>query len=172
MNRIIKAIESVILITFIMLLIYANIAYYFWKQIVIAVVEGYSMNPLLYDEDVVIVIPSKDVKLGNVVIFKNDQGEYVIHRVVGIINCAEKMLYVTKGDNNQFIDQVTFIAYKSSIECSSGKLLLLQTGSTLFDLNVKNAAANNMRGIDSSRIAGKVLQLDGVLIKITGLVTR
>jgi signal peptidase len=171
-NKIIKVIESILLITFIVLLIYANVAYYFWKQIVIAVVEGYSMNPLLHEGDVVIVTPSRDLDLGDVVIFKNDRGEYVIHRVVGVIKCSGKILYMTKGDNNPFIDQMTSIAYRSSIECPSGEVLILQTGSTLFDLNIRRTVGNTMRGIDETRVAGKVIQLNGVLIKITGLITR
>jgi signal peptidase len=171
-NKLIKAIESAILIIFVLLLIYANVAYYFWKQFVIAVVEGYSMNPLLYEGDIVIILPSRNINLGDVVIFKNDRGEYVIHRVIGIINCSGKMLYMTKGDNNQFLDQVTFIAYRSSIECPTGKLATLQTGYLSFDLNIKRVVGNAMRGISEVNIAGKALQLDGVLIKISGLITR
>lgn len=65
----------------------------------LAVVEGKSMEPLLWTGDVVIVYRSSDVKVGDVVIYLN-RGNYVIHRVIEIrSNC-----YVIKGDNNSLPD--------------------------------------------------------------------
>ncbi len=65
----------------------------------LAVVEGRSMEPLLWTGDVVIVYKSGEVRVGDVVIYVN-RGNYVIHRVVEIrSNC-----YIIKGDNNPLPD--------------------------------------------------------------------
>ena len=175
MRGILGLVELAILALLIALLVFVNIAHYLLGWAFLAVVEGQSMEPLLLGGDVVIVIPNaKSIGLGDVIIFKNDRDEYVIHRVVGIINCtnAGKLLYMTKGDNNQFVDQATFIAIKTSIPCPTGNLTLLKTGSTAFDYGVISAVSDVKRGIDSSRIVGKVLQIGKVIIKITGLLVH
>ncbi|MGC8975350.1 MAG: signal peptidase I [Thermoprotei archaeon] len=65
----------------------------------LAVVEGRSMEPLLWTGDVVIVYKSGEIRVGDVVIYVN-RGNYVIHRVVEIrSNC-----YIIKGDNNPLPD--------------------------------------------------------------------
>ena len=172
MKQILKIFEAAVLVLLIAFLLYVNITYYIWKQITIAVVEGSSMNPLLYNGDIVIVLPPNSINLGDIIIFKNDYGEFVIHRVVGIINCSNTLLYITKGDNNQFIDQSTFIAYKSSVECPQGKKITLKSSFADFNKNLEKALGNTMRGINTSRIVGKVLQINNVVIKISGLITH
>ncbi|MEM2020674.1 MAG: signal peptidase I [Zestosphaera sp.] len=60
-----------------------------------AVVEGRSMEPLLWTGDVVMIYKSDDIQVGDVVIYAGLRG-YVIHRVIEVRgNC-----YVIKGDNN------------------------------------------------------------------------
>ncbi|MDK6028417.1 signal peptidase I [Ignisphaera sp. 4213-co] len=172
MTKMLKIVETAIVLLLIFLLLYANIAYYVWKQITIAVVEGYSMNPLLHDGDIVLILPANKINLGDIIVFKNDYNEYVIHRVVGIINCSGKNLYITKGDNNQFIDQVTFIAYRSSIECKKPSNIRILNNSNIYTKDIVQIIINSNRGIDNSRIVGKVLQINGIVVKISGLITR
>ncbi|MEM0026580.1 MAG: signal peptidase I [Ignisphaera sp.] len=172
MSKTLKTLETVLLLLLILLLLYANLAYYLWKQITIAVVEGYSMYPLLHDGDIVLIIPSDNIHLGDIIIFRNDYNEFVIHRVIGIINCSGKNLYMTKGDNNQFVDQATFISYRTSIECRKGTIEILHGVNNVFVENILQAIDDSYRGIDVSRVVGKVLQINGVVIKITGLITR
>ncbi|MFN3267913.1 MAG: signal peptidase I [Zestosphaera sp.] len=65
----------------------------------LAVVEGKSMEPLLWTGDVVIVYKPNEVSVGDVVIYKG-RGNYVIHRVIEVRdNC-----YLIKGDNNPLPD--------------------------------------------------------------------
>ncbi|MEM3973449.1 MAG: hypothetical protein QW320_03635, partial [Ignisphaera sp.] len=119
-----------------------------------------------------IILPSNNIHLGDIIVFRNDYNELVIHRVVGIINCSSKTLYVTKGDNNQFVDQATFISYRTSIECKKGAIEILHSTNDDFNKNIAQAIGDNYRGIDTSRIVGKALQINDVVIKITGLITR
>lgn len=175
MGKTLKILETALLLLLILMLLYANLAYYLWKQVTIAVVEGYSMYPLLHDSDIVLLLPSNNIHLGDIIVFRNDYNELVIHRVVGIINCSSKKLYVTKGDNNQFVDQATSISYRTSIECKKGVIEILRSTNDDFNKNVAQAIQaidDDYRGIDTSRIVGKALQINGVIIKITGLITR
>lgn len=65
----------------------------------LAVVEGKSMEPLLWTGDVVIVYKSGEIKVGDVVIYEG-RGNYVIHRVIEVRNNC----YLIKGDNNPLPD--------------------------------------------------------------------
>ncbi len=71
-----------------------------------AVVEGRSMEPLLQTGDLVFVIKASpdNIHVGDVVVYKRPNGEYVIHRVIEIIGNGDSMLVVTKGDNNPVPD--------------------------------------------------------------------
>ncbi|MEM0025067.1 MAG: signal peptidase I [Zestosphaera sp.] len=65
----------------------------------LAVVEGKSMEPLLWTGDVVVVYKSSEIRVGDVVIYES-RGSYVIHRVIEVrSNC-----YLIKGDNNPIPD--------------------------------------------------------------------
>lgn len=65
----------------------------------LAVVEGKSMEPLLWTGDVVIVYKSGEIRVGDVVIYEG-RGNYVIHRVIEVRNNC----YLIKGDNNPLPD--------------------------------------------------------------------
>lgn len=68
-------------------------------MLTLAVVEGKSMEPLLWTGDVVIVYKPNEISVGDVVIYKG-RGNYVIHRVIEVRdNC-----YLIKGDNNPLPD--------------------------------------------------------------------
>ncbi|MEM4572576.1 MAG: signal peptidase I [Zestosphaera sp.] len=65
----------------------------------LAVVEGKSMEPLLWTGDVVVVYKSSEIRVGDVVIYES-RGSYIIHRVIEVrSNC-----YRIKGDNNPIPD--------------------------------------------------------------------
>lgn len=69
------------------------------NTLTLAVVEGKSMEPLLWTGDIVIVYKSDEIRVGDVVIYKSREN-YVIHRVIEIrSNC-----YLIKGDNNPLPD--------------------------------------------------------------------
>ena len=64
-------------------------------------VTGTSMNPLLYQnrDFVKIVKPQLPLKLGDIPLYRRNNGAFVLHRVVGIKDNGE---YIMCGDN-QFI---------------------------------------------------------------------
>lgn len=96
-----------------------------------AVVEGRSMEPLLQTGDLVFVIKASpdDIHVGDVIVYKRPNGEYVIHRVIKVIGNGDSMLIVTKGDNNPVPDG----------------------------------------NIPVDWVAGKVISIDGNVIKIPGI---
>ena len=59
--------------------------------------HGISMKPMLSDgkDSVVLVRVPEEIKLGDVIFYKRDNGQYVLHRVVG----KRADGYVLRGDN-------------------------------------------------------------------------
>lgn len=75
----------------------------------IVVVEGHSMEPKLYQGDILIIKGKnpEDIKIGDIIVFNpstwpNPPDKPVVHRVIDIKYDEEKdqYLYLTKGDNN------------------------------------------------------------------------
>ncbi len=77
----------------------------------LAVVEGYSMFPLLREGDLVFAYkPSpNDIHVGDIVIYRGFHGELIIHRVVKIVEKNGEKYYVTRGDNNEGNDYFQFL---------------------------------------------------------------
>lgn len=75
-------------------------------ELVLAVVEGTSMEPLLQTGDVVFVVKvnPQDLKPGDVIVYVKRGGVYVIHRVLEVRRNTNPPMIVTKGDNNLFAD--------------------------------------------------------------------
>ena len=61
-------------------------------------IKGTSMNPLLYEgvNKVYVERPSTRLKKGDVALYKRDNGEYILHRVMKVLNES----YVFCGDNH------------------------------------------------------------------------
>ncbi|MEM0453527.1 MAG: signal peptidase I [Sulfolobales archaeon] len=77
--------------------------------VVLGTVEGPSMEPLFQTGDLVIIIKSKDINVGDVIIYKKKVGDgFIIHRVVEIHSIRDEQYYVTKGDNNALPDYQEF----------------------------------------------------------------
>ena len=63
---------------------------------------GYSMYPLIRErEDILHIVKSSNYKKGDIVLFKNKEEHYVLHRILKI----KKDNIVTAGDYNYFKDQ-------------------------------------------------------------------
>lgn len=63
--------------------------------------QGTSMEPMLYQgRDSVVLSPVRDIKKNDVILYQRTNGQFVLHRVIGIKNGA----YVLRGDN-QFIKE-------------------------------------------------------------------
>lgn len=168
-RKLLGALLKVAYLVVITLLIYANLCHYVLGQVVIASVQGYSMLPLLQSGDVVVVVPANDLAPGDVIVFRNDLDELVIHRVVAIVECEGLTLYLTKGDNNRFLDQ-RIIVYKNSIACPNGTVVAMVEGPRPYIAHVRSLIeSGEMRGMTAERVIGKALQRGPVLVKITGL---
>ncbi len=167
-RKFIKLLFNSLLILIIAFLLYANIVYYVFGQITLAVIRGNSMHPLLRDGDLVVVIPSHTINLGDIIVFRNDREEFVIHRVIAKLECNSKTLYVTKGDNNPFIDSLS-IVYRKSIECPNAIQVIINSTSNKYINYIHRLLEGVDRGIDHSRVVGKALSINKIIIKITGL---
>ncbi len=77
--------------------------------IVLGTVEGPSMEPLFQTGDLVIIVKTTDIRVGDVIIYRKKLGGgFVIHRVIEILNVSNQLYYVTKGDNNALPDYQEF----------------------------------------------------------------
>ncbi len=77
--------------------------------IVLGTVEGPSMEPLFQTGDLVIIVKSTDIKIGDIIVYKKKAGNgFIIHRVIEIRNVSNELYYVTKGDNNNLPDYQEF----------------------------------------------------------------
>ena len=169
-----KQLSEIILNIFVLaavaFLLYVNIAHYIYGQVVLAVVKGRSMYPLFSDNDMVIVLPSKDIGLGDIVVYRNGRGEYVIHRVIAIASCKEGYtVYITKGDYNPYIDTgfSSLIAFGIDRRCTINKIDVLKGYERYVMREIVNG--NVIKGIPEEVIMGKIPSFFGIAMKISGL---
>ncbi len=75
-------------------------------HIMLAVVEGRSMEPTLQTGDLVIILRDRgSISVGDVIVYYKNSDSLVIHRVVRIYVSKDGIkYYVTKGDNNIHAD--------------------------------------------------------------------
>ncbi len=80
------------------------------SQAPIAVVDGYSMFPILRMGDIVFSYkcPPQDIHVGDIIIYRGIDGKLIIHRVIKVIVRDGEYYYVTKGDNNPIEDYFEF----------------------------------------------------------------
>jgi len=99
----------------------------------LGVVEGPSMEPLFQTGDLVIIVKSNNINVGDIIVFKKKIGNgYIIHRVISVNNFNGTSYYVTKGDSNPLPDYQEF----------------------------------EVLGIPQGRVVGKVLEINGIPMKI------
>lgn len=170
-----EVLVNALIIAILAFLIYVNISHYIYRQIVLAVVNGSSMLPLLRDDDLVIVVPPNNIELGDIVIYRNDKGDYVIHRVIAIAECQQGYrVYITKGDNNPYTDTgpTSMIALKVSKSCSVEKLYVLKGFEGLISREYGMPRIEDLRvirGLPEDVIVGKALSIYDLTVKISGL---
>ena len=73
---------------------------YFLNYSTFAVV-GDSMRPTIEAGDLLIIKKVDKYEEGDIITFKNDQGQVVTHRIIGV---DDDGLFITAGDNNKFED--------------------------------------------------------------------
>ena len=87
-------------------------------------VTGSSMHPILRDQKdtVYLQTPRKPLKKGDVILYRRDNGVYVLHRIV---KCRGEERYICSGDN-QFVPEEVFgeqvLAVVDTI-CRGGKVI-------------------------------------------------
>ena len=74
----------------------------------ITAIMSNSMNPLYYAGDSVVIKKinieeKKKLKKGDIIAFYDEDGNVIIHRIEEVIDADDKY-YVTKGDNNKYVD--------------------------------------------------------------------
>lgn len=72
-----------------------------------------SMEPTLQYGDYVVVKKSKELKEGDIIAFKNNQGKMIVHRIVEKTFRDGQEVYRTKGDNLDKVD--TWVVTQDSI---------------------------------------------------------
>ncbi len=93
----------------------------------LAVVEGYSMFPVLREGDLVFAYrpPPSDIHVGDIIIYRALTGQLIIHRVIKVIVYNGEYYYVTKGDNNFAPDLGQFRGPGISYDRVEGKIVIL-----------------------------------------------
>ena len=71
----------------------------------VAIVEGYSMEPLLHSGDLVFILPPRAMGIdeGDIVVYEKGD-RFIIHRVILKYHEGNTTCYVVKGDNNSYPD--------------------------------------------------------------------
>lgn len=79
-----------------------------------AVVRSGSMAPSIQPGDIVIskIVEPKDIKIGDVISYRTDNGIPIIHRVVGLDEKDGKIIFETKGDANAAKDPMPVLQEK------------------------------------------------------------
>ncbi len=89
---------EIILLALVMVLLILNIT----GNLMFAVVEGKSMEPLLQTGDLVLVSKASpnQIHVGDIVVYRSTYGELIIHRVIKVMRIDGRYVYLIKGDNN------------------------------------------------------------------------
>jgi len=100
----------IVLIITLVLLVKFNARMLFGVEAPIVVIEGRSMLPLFYTGDIVFIkhVPPQDIHVGDIIVYKAYEGNYIVHRVIEVRIVDGKYYYVTKGDNNALPDYFEF----------------------------------------------------------------
>ncbi len=109
-----------------------------------AVVEGRSMEPLLHSGDLVFLLSNRDPVAGDVVVYRDNMGRFIIHRVIAVYDVNGLTCYVIKGDNNVIPD----------------------LGDPEDCIRPVNVEGYSSYGVPRDRIVGVVVSIDGNPIKI------
>ena len=91
---------SIPLVFFLIIIVSLVSGVFKYKMIAIATD---SMNPIYYRGDAIIYEKSTDIKEGDILVYEYNN-RVITHRVINIIEEYNRLLYQTKGDNNNTID--------------------------------------------------------------------
>ena len=76
--------------------------------------SGHSMTPTINEGDILLVSKEHAYRKGDIIVYKNDEGLKVCHRVID----KDGVSYITKGDSNNYTD-----GYNPIVEDIYGKVI-------------------------------------------------
>ncbi len=125
------------------LIIFMVLKFVLRSQIPLATVASGSMLPLLERGDLVFVqgVNPKEIKVGDIIVYRTCTGAFIVHRVIEIIHKGSNIYLVTKGDNNPYTDKML----GQFVDCKTGM---------------------PTPGVPARRVIGKVFEIGGMPFKI------
>ena len=103
------------------------------KQIEITVV-GVSMNPTLFERDIIVVLPQDKYELGDILVFNYKNGELLVHRLLDV----KEHKYFCKGDNSfrlEDIDKEQIVGKVIAVKRNNEIMILKQRDNRLIILS-------------------------------------
>lgn len=97
-----------------------------------------SMKPRLNVNDIIFVkkgYTNDEFKKGNIITYKKENGELITHRIEEVVSSDLKNAYITKGDNNETVDD-EIVTYDMIV----GKVIYTMPRFGLFMKYLKNKA--------------------------------
>jgi len=140
------SLTDLLVLILIFLVLWINIERFLFNSIIVAFVEGISMEPLFKAGDLVILQKPNDLKIGDVIVYKKNDGALVIHRIIDIAYCQNGVFYIVQGDNNPVPDFV-----------DEGRICRTSSGT-----------APRIYGVRVDRVVGKVVAVYDMPVKIAG----
>jgi hypothetical protein len=95
-------------------------------------INGHSMSPFINDRESVIFSPDKSFSIGDILLFKDNTGEYVAHRVI------QTSPLITKGDipfSHELIESSTIFGKAVSIIRENSEISLIGKGPWMMALS-------------------------------------
>lgn len=144
----------------------------FGKEVFIMVSE--SMEPEINVGDIVILekYDNQELKIGNIISYKYNE-EIITHRIIGIIEIQDKIIYKTKGDNNLQNDEISIEksdiigVYSNKIPALGSIFLLLRSEIVIiaifvlivliYEYNVKKEVTENKRRLKREKLEKEYL---------------
>jgi len=140
------SLTDLLVLVLLFLMLWINIERFLFNSVIVAFVEGISMEPLFRAGDLVILQKPNDLKIGDVIVYKKNNGALVIHRIIDVAYCQNGVFYIVQGDNNPIPD---FVDEGLMCRTSSGTI-------------------PKIHGVRADRVIGKVVAVYDMPIKIAG----
>ncbi len=89
-------------------------------------VYGKSMSPFICNGELVVIkkVNSENLNRGDLVFFKNDYGQLILHRIIRMKKTGKSFLFQTKGDASQSMDKPILSANILGRVCAIEKQVL------------------------------------------------
>jgi signal peptidase len=102
-----EIIEGIVIAVMLYLVISLTLSYALKVENPVAVVISGSMEPVYYRGDIIVIKGTEptNIQVGDIVVYKRPYQDIpIVHRAINIIEEGGVLYFVTKGDNNPFVD--------------------------------------------------------------------